>query len=112
MMDTDALEIATLYRHRWQIELFFRWIKQNLRIRRFYGTSINAVQTQIWIAVCVYLIIAIIHREINLTYPLHRTLQILSVTPFEKVSVDELLTQTPDNVEDTHLSNQLLFNNF
>lgn len=112
MMAADAMDIATLYRHRWQIELFFRWIKQNLRIRRFYGTSLNAVQTQIWIAVCVYLLIAIIHRELNLMCPLHRTLQLLSVTPFEKVPVDQLLTQTHSSITQTHFPNQLVFNEF
>jgi len=111
LMEVDALEIAQLYHHRWQIELFFRWIKQNLRIRRFYGNSLNAVQSQIWIAVCVYLIIAIIHRELNLAHSLHQTLQILSVTPFEKTTLLELLTQAVPETNAPHLSNQLLFNN-
>jgi hypothetical protein len=90
--EATALDIAVLYRYRWQIELFFRWIKQNLRIRRFYGNSINAVQTQIWVAICVYLIVAITHRELHVPHTLHRTLQILSVTPFEQIPLDTLLT--------------------
>jgi hypothetical protein len=112
MMHLDAVDIAALYRHRWQVELFFRWIKQNLRIRHFYGTSMNAVQTQIWIAVCVYLLIAIIHRELDLKHSLHRTLQILSVTPFEKVPLYELLTEDRFNTQSPCISNQLSFNDF
>lgn len=79
-----ALTIANLYKTRWQIELFFRWIKQHLRIKAFYGTSMNAVKTQIWIAVCVYLLVAIVKKRMLLTHSLHEILQLLSIALFEK----------------------------
>ena len=78
-----ALTIAQFYRCRWQIELFFRWIKQHLRIKAFYGTSKNAVKTQIWIAISVYVLVAIIKKQLNLDLSLYTILQILSVTVFE-----------------------------
>lgn len=93
-LEVPALSVARLYKLRWQVELFFRWIKQNLRIKHFYGNSINAVKSQIWIAVTVYLIVAILHKELKLPGSLHRTMQILSVHPFEKVSIHQLLTDT------------------
>jgi hypothetical protein len=96
-LEIPALSVARLYKLRWRIELFFRWIKQHLRIKHFYGTSSNAVKTQIWIAVTVYLLIAILHKQLNLPGTLHRTLQLLSVHPFEKVSLQELLTQNEFN---------------
>jgi IS4 transposase len=80
-----ALTICALYKSRWEIEQFFRWIKQNLRIKSFYGTSENAVKTQIWIAVSVYVLIAIIKKRLNLEMPLYTFLQILSVAAFEKM---------------------------
>ena len=107
-MTATALDIAVLYRHRWQIELFFRWIKQNLRIRRFYGNSLNAVQTQVWIAICVYLVVAILHRQLNIPHTLHRTLQILSVTPFEQTPLDVLLTNPDLKLDDNDDWNQLI----
>jgi len=87
-----ASTIAQLYKCRWQIELFFKWIKQHLRIKSFYGTSENAVKTQIWIAVTVYLLVAIIKKRLNLEMSLYTFMQILSVTSFEKVSIYQLLT--------------------
>lgn len=84
-----ALTIAQLYRNRWQIELFFKWIKQHLRIKAFYGTSENAVRTQIWIAVSVYVLVAIIKKRLNLDHSLHTILQVLSLTPFEKIPLDQ-----------------------
>jgi hypothetical protein len=87
-----ALTICALYKSRWQVELFFKWIKQHLRIKRFYGTSENAVKTQIWIAVAVYVLVAIIKKELNLKASLHTLLQVLSVTVFEKISLQEALT--------------------
>jgi hypothetical protein len=93
-LDIPALTVATLYKLRWRIELFFRWIKGHLRIKHYYGTSPNAVKTQIWIAVCTYLMIAILHKQLRLPGTLHRTLQVLSVHPFEKVALNELLTET------------------
>jgi transposase len=85
-----ALTIAKLYKCRWQIELFFKWIKQHLRIKAFYGTSVNAVKTQIWIAVSTYVLVAIIRKRLHLELNLYTILQILSVTLFEKVPLDQL----------------------
>ena len=93
-LSIPALTVAKLYRLRWRIELFFRWIKGHLRIKHYYGTSPNAVKTQIWIAVCVYLMVAILHKQLELPGTLHRTLQLLSVHPFEKMPLHELLTET------------------
>lgn len=92
-LEIPALTVAMLYKARWSIELFFRWIKGHLRIKHYYGTSPNAVKTQIWIAVCTYLIIAILHKQLKLPGTLHRTLQLLSVHPFEKVALNELLME-------------------
>lgn len=89
----SSLTIAQLYKCRWQIELFFKWIKQHLRIKSFYGTSENAVKTQIWIAVSVYVLIAIIKKRLNIDMSLYTFLQILSVTVFEKVPIYQLLTE-------------------
>ena len=82
-----ALTIAQIYKSRWQVELFFRWIKQHLRIKSFYGTSENAVKTQIWIAVSVYVLVAIVRKRFGLEVSLYQILQILSVTLFEKVPI-------------------------
>ena len=92
-LEIPALTVAMLYKMRWRIELFFRWIKGHLRIKHYYGTSPNAVKTQIWIAVCTYLMISILHKQLKLPGTLHRTLQLLSVHPFEKVTLNELLTE-------------------
>ena len=83
-----ALTICALYKSRWQVELFFKWIKQHLRIKRFFGTSENAVKSQIWIAVSVYVLIAIIKKRLNLDVSLHTLLQILSVTVFRENRID------------------------
>jgi len=88
-----ATTIARLYRNRWQIELFFKWIKQNLRIKAFYGTTENAVKTQIWIAVSVYVLAAIIKKRLKLDASLYTILQILSVTVFERTPLYQLLTK-------------------
>ena len=89
--------IADLYRQRWQVELFFKWIKQHLRIKTFYGTNENAVKTQIWIAVCTYVLIAIAKKRLHLPNRLHEILQILSLTMFETIPINQLLTPTePD----------------
>jgi hypothetical protein len=90
-MELPALTVSKLYKKRWDIELFFKWVKGNLRIKHYYGTSLNAVKTQIWIAVTTYLLVAILHKELKLPGSLHRTLQILSVHPFEKIALHELL---------------------
>lgn len=89
-----ALTIAQLYKSRWQVELFFRWIKQHLRIKAFYGTSENAVKTQIWIAICAYILVAIVKKQLHLDLSLHTILQILSLTLFERRTLSQVLTQT------------------
>jgi IS4 transposase len=87
--------------------LFFKWIKQHLRIKRFYGTSENAVKTQIWTAVAVYVLVAIIKKELNLKASLHTLLQILSVTLFEKISLQQTLAELEDDSMNTTSPNQL-----
>ncbi len=89
-----ALTVAQLYKCRWQVELFFRWIKQHLRIKAFYGTSPNAVKTQIWIAISVYVLVAIIKKQLRLEASLYTILQILSVTAFEQVPITQVLTNS------------------
>lgn len=101
------LTVCLLYKSRWHIELFFKWIKQHLRIKRFFGTSENAVKTQIWIAISVYVLVAIIKKRLNLGASLHTLLQILSVTLFEKVDLAEALTLSELTCSDSHLPNQL-----
>jgi Transposase DDE domain len=90
-----ASTIAQLYQGRWQIELFFKWIKQHLRIKAFYGTSPNAVRTQIWTAIAVYLLVAIVKKRLHLEASLYTILQILSLTLFEKTSILQALAQLP-----------------
>jgi IS4 transposase len=89
--------IADLYRQRWQVELFFKWIKQHLRNKTFYGTNENAVKTQIWIAVCTYVLIAIARKRLHLPNSLHEILQILSLTMFETTPINQLLTPPDSN---------------
>lgn len=96
-LQIPAITVAQIYRLRWRIELFFRWIKGHLRIKHYFGTSANAVKTQIWIAVGVYLMVAILHKQLKLPGTLHRTLQLLSVHPFEKVPLPELLAEDDSN---------------
>ena len=106
-----ALTITQLYRQRWQIELFFKWIKQHLRIKVFFGESENAVKSQIWIAVSVYVLVAIIKKRLGLTASLYEILQILSLTMFERMPINQLLSQCPPAEPDTSMDNQLkLFN--
>jgi len=102
-----ALTIAQLYRCRWQVELFFKWIKQNLRIKNFYGTSENAVKTQIWIAVSVYVLVAILKKRLNIPASLYTILQILSVSVFERIPLLQLLTETALVEEISNSKNQL-----
>lgn len=92
-MTLPAMTICALYKNRWQVELFFKWIKQHLRIKRFFGTSENAVKTQIWIAVSVYVLVAIIKKKLQLDASLYTLLQILSVTLFEKMPAASLSSQ-------------------
>lgn len=104
-----ALTIAALYQRRWQIELFFRWIKQHLRIRAFYGTTENAVCTQLWIAIAVYVLVAAVHRRYQLPYSLYTTLQILSVTLTEQDDLYQLLTKFNAGDAPLEHANQLSF---
>ena len=103
----SAPDVAQLYRRRWQIELFFRWIKQHLRIKAFYGTSPNAVKIQIWIAICVYVLGAILRKRLGLSCSLYAILQILSVTLFEKTPILQTLSSVPRAVLQAELGNQL-----
>ena len=107
-----AATICALYKSRWQIELFFKWIKQHLRIKVFYGTSENAVKTQIWIAVSVYLLVAIVKKRLNLPGSLYSLLQVLSVTLFEKMPVEQALQQKSNTTPPENNSNQMILFNF
>jgi len=107
-----ALTIAQLYKARWQIELFFKWIKQHLRIKAFYGTSENAVKTQIWIAVCVYVLVAIVKKRLSLDHSLYTILQILSVGLFEKTPVLQAFCEHNPTNEIGNTCNQLELFNF
>jgi hypothetical protein len=107
-----ALTIAQLYKLRWRVELFFRWIKQNLRIKSFYGTSENAVRTQIWVAMAIYALVAIIKKKMSIDLPLYNFLQILSVTAFEKVPLNQLLTFSDDHDSEADDPNQFVLFNF
>jgi len=107
-----ALTIAQLYRARWQIELFFKWIKQHLRIKAFYGTSENAVKTQIWIAVCVYVLVAILKKRLGLNQSLYTILQILSVSLFEKTQIIQAFSSAEPIDEAAESCNQLELFNF
>lgn len=103
--------IAALYKQRWQVELFFKWIKQHLRIKRFYGTTENAVKTQIWIAIAVYVLVAIVKKRLNTEASLYTILQILSLTLFEKTPLNQLLKNTETQMTTPQDNNQLnLFN--
>ena len=102
-----ALTIADLYRYRWQVELFFKWIKQHLRIKTFFGTSENAVKTQIWIAISVYVLVAILKKKMSLSTNLNTILQILSLTCFEKTPLFQLLNESSYKNQITSVYNQL-----
>ena len=103
-----ASTICALYKSRWQVELFFRWIKQHLRIKRFFGNSQNAVKTQIWIAISVYVLIAIVKKRLKLPLSLHTLLQILSVSAFEKIPLNQLVTESTPPQNSPALPNQLI----
>src|SRR3989339_381511 len=105
--DLPALTIAQLYRCRWQVELFFKWIKQHLRIKKFYGTTENAVKTQIWIAISVYVLVAIVKKRLKIEASLYTILQILSLTLFEKTPLDQLLTNIEIQTTEPENDNQL-----
>jgi len=102
-----ALSVTELYRQRWAIELFFKWIKQHLHIRHFLGTSLNAVLTQLWIAVSAYVLVAIVKRELQIDRSLYEILQILSVTLFEKTPINTVLQTHPYTLPEAHAPNQL-----
>ena len=105
--EIPAITVALLYKNRWKIELFFKWIKQHLKIKSFYGTSFNAVKTQVWISISVYVMIAIIKKTLKIEMSLYKILQILSVSVFEKVSILQLLTKSNYKNERHHDPNQL-----
>jgi hypothetical protein len=107
-----AITIAQLYRCRWQVELFFKWIKQHLRIKSFYGTSANAVKTQIWIAISVYVLIAILRKRLHLEHSPYTILQILSITLFQKTPILQALSQHPLEIHESTIDNQLCFQGF
>lgn len=102
-----ALTIAQLYKCRWQVELFFKWIKQHLRIKNFYGTSENAVKSQIWISISVYVLVAIVKKRLNLKASLYQLLQILSLTMFERIPLDQLLNGIVTDQFQSDSANQL-----
>ena len=106
-----ALTVAQLYKCRWQIEIFFKWIKQYLRIKTFFGTTANAVKTQIWIAISVYVLVAIVKKELKIELSLSEILQILSIVLFEKVPIAQVLTKNMSQNRNTQFHNQLLLFN-
>jgi hypothetical protein len=107
--ELPAVTIALLYKSRWKVELFFKWIKQHLRIKHFYGTSDNAVKTQIWISVCVYVLVAIVKKQVQSDKSLYSILQILSVNAFEKEPLHQVLSDSTSQNHEGDISNQLIF---
>jgi transposase len=106
----SAFSITQLYKARWRIELFFKWIKQHLRIKAFYGTSENAVKTQIWIAVCTYLLIAILKKRLQIELPLYTILQVLSLSLLEKIPINQAFQEWDyTNIDRIHHNQLLLF---
>jgi IS4 transposase len=109
--DVPALTIANLYHNRWQVELFFKWIKQHLRLRSFYGRSDNAVRSQMWSAICAYLMVAIVRKRLKIQKSLNEILQIVSVSIFEQMPLEQLLAPQPlcsDQTTADELSQNLL----
>jgi len=105
----SAITIALLYKSRWKVELFFKWIKQHLRIKHFYGTSDNAVKTQIWISICVYVLVAIVKKQLESERSLHSIMQVLSVNAFEQVPLNQLLANSGSQNSEEDVYNQLVF---
>jgi transposase len=105
-----ALTIALLYKARWKVELFFKWIKQHLRIKHFYGTNDNAVKTQIWISICVYVLVALVKKQLESEKSLYSILQILSVNAFEQEPLHQILRDSPSQTLEGSICNQLVFN--
>ena len=106
--EVDALQITKSYKYRWQIELFFKWVKQHLRIKVFWGESSNAVKTQIWVAVCTYVLVATLKQKLQIPISMNEMLQILSVSPFDKTPVNQLLTKESCKNNDPDNTNQLI----
>jgi len=106
--EAKAIEIALLYKYRWQIELFFKWIKQHLKIKVFWGESANAVKTQIWVAVCTYVLVAILREKLKISQTMNEILQILSVSVFDKTPVNQLLSKVQIHNQNPDSSNQLI----
>ena len=106
--ELPALTIALLYKSRWKVELFFKWIKQHLRIKHFYGTTDNAVKTQVWISVCVYVLVAIVKKQLRSSKSLYNILQILSVNAFEKESLHQVLSNSASQNVEADTRNQLM----
>ena len=111
-MMLPAITIAELYRRRWQIELFFKWVKQHLRIKHFFGNSPNAVKTQLWIAISVYALIAIVRKNLQITRSMAEILQILSLSLFEKTPLYQALMADSHTLDTPQNRNQLLLFNF
>jgi IS4 transposase len=107
-----AFTVAEIYKQRWQVELFFKWIKQHLRIKAFYGTSINAVKSQIWVALCIYLLVAIARKRLGIQCSLYTFLQILEVNLFEKKPIDSIVTEALKLGVESPDCNQLKLFNF
>jgi len=105
--DIEATTIAGLYKERWKIELFFKWIKQHLKIKSFYGTSENAIHCQIWIAICSYLIVAIAKKKLKIQQTLYSFLQVISISIFEKEPINQLVSNNQSHFKDSNFSNQL-----
>jgi len=105
--EISALEVAMLYKHRWRVELFFKWIKQHLKIKKFWGHSENAVKTQVWIAICIYLTVAIARKELKIERNLYEILQILSVSVFDKTPINQLLNDFQLDDLEGYISKQL-----
>lgn len=110
--EIEAIVVAKIYKARWRIELFFKWIKQNLRIKAFYGLSENAVKTQIWIALCAYLLVAILNKTLGIERSMSRILQIVSVNVFSKDPIHQLLMKDDTRDAPFDSPNQLMFNDF
>lgn len=106
--DLPALTIAEIYRKRWAVETFFKWIKQNLSIKHFFGNSINAVKSQIWIAVCVYLIVIIARKRLNLPASPQLLLHLIEVNVFEKIQIDTLVFDVLLHFSDDPVDNQMI----
>ena len=106
--DLSAHTIAMVYRLRWRIELFFKWIKQHLRIKAFYGTTENAVKTQVWIAISVYVLVAIVKKHLELELSLYSILQVLSLSLFDKIPISQAFSNSDDDTKDKGLGEQLV----